>query len=588
MHVYRRLLTYLGPYKGKLVVAGIAMIGVGLLTAALAYLVKPALDQIFFERNDRMLVFIPLVVALVYVLKGFCDFGQYYLMSYVGQSIVRDLRARMFAKLEEMPVSFFVRHSTGVLLSRMNNDVSLVEGALTRAVTGIVRDVVTVLGLVSVVFYRDFKLAAIALIVFPVAIYPLLLFGRKLKKYSRRMLVSMEDITARLNETITGIRIVKAFGMEAYEQARFDEVNQALFRAFMRRFKVRAFSNPVMETLGGLGVSAIVFYGGYQVITGASTPGTFFSFMAALFMLYEPIKRINEVNITVQEGMAAAERIFGLLDTEPEIEDRPAAVELDHVGGEILFDRVGFTYGDNPVFRDVTLRVKIGEAVAIVGESGVGKSTLLDLLPRFYDVTSGAVRIDGVDIRDFTQQSLRDKIGIVTQQTILFDDTIRNNIAYGRPDMPLEKVVEAAGAADAHDFISALPQGYDTVIGEDGIKLSGGERQRIAIARALLKNPPILVLDEATSNLDTDSEQAVQRALEKLMKGRTTLVVAHRLSTIRNVDRIYVLVEGTVAEEGSHDELLAKNGVFARLYSMQFTSEEASPDTEQTASPVPI
>ena len=588
MHIYRRLLTYLGPYWGKLAIAGVAMIGVGMLTAALAYLVKPALDQIFFEKDDRMLVLIPVVVALVYVLKGVCDFGQYYLMAHVGQSIVRDLRARMFAKLEEMPVNFFVQHSTGVLLSRMNNDVSLVEGALTRAVTGIVRDLVTVLGLVFVVFYRDFKLAAIALIVFPIAIYPLLLFGKKLKKYSRRMLVSMEDITARLNETITGIRIVKAFGMEAYEQARFDEVNQSLFRAFMRRFKVRAFSNPVMETLGGLGVSAIVFYGGYQVITGASTPGTFFSFMAALFMLYEPIKRINEVNITVQEGMAAAERIFGLLDTEPEIQDRPAAAELDHVRDEILFDRVGFTYGDNPVFRDVTLRVKVGEAVAIVGESGVGKSTLLDLLPRFYDVTSGAVRIDGVDIRDFTQRSLRDKIGIVTQQTILFDDTIRNNIAYGRPDMPLEQVIDAARAADAHDFISALPRGYDTAIGEDGIKLSGGERQRIAIARALLKNPPILILDEATSNLDTDSEQAVQRALEKLMKGRTTLVVAHRLSTIRNVDRIYVLVEGTVAEEGSHDELLAKNGVFARIYSMQFTSEGASPDTGQTTSPVPL
>jgi len=576
VHVYKRLLSYLNPYRGKLLIALICMVGVAALTASLAWLVKPALDEIFLNKNAQMLVYIPLLVALVYIIKGFCDFGQYYLMSYIGQSVIRDLRDEMFARLEKMSVGFFVRHSTGELLSHMSNDVALVQGAMTNAIAGVVRDAVTVMFLLFVVFYRDYKLALIAIVIFPLAIYPLLSLGRKLKRYSRRMLVTLEDITERLNETITGIRIVKAFAMEDYERARFNEVNQTLFNAFMKRFKVRALSNPVMETLGGMGVSAIVAYGGYQVISGASTPGTFFSFMAALFMLYEPIKRISEVNLTIQEGISAGERIFALMDAPPEVADHPDAVTLSAVRGDLQFEGVGFSYEQVPLLKNVTLSVKAGEAIAVVGESGVGKSTLLDLLPRFYDVTSGRILVDGVDIRTVTQRSLRENIGIVTQQTILFNDTIRNNIAYGRPDLPLEDVICAAKAADAHDFISALPMGYDTVIGEDGIKLSGGERQRIAIARALLKNPPILILDEATSNLDSDSETAVQHALEVLMKGRTTLMVAHRLSTIRNVDRIYVLVNGEVIEQGSHDELLARDGEFARLYRLQFATEAVS------------
>jgi subfamily B ATP-binding cassette protein MsbA len=369
--------------------------------------------------------------------------------------------------------------------------------------------------------------------------------------------------------------------MEDYEKKRFSEVNSNLFNAFMRRFKVRALSNPVMETLGGFGVCAIVFYGGYQVINGQSTQGTFFSFMAALLMLYEPIKRINDVNITIQEGISAGERIFSLLDTKPEITDKPDARVLPPVQREILFENVSFRYESNIVLDEVNIRVEVGKAVAIVGESGAGKSTLLDLLPRFYDVTEGRILIDGYDIRDFTQRSLREKIAMVTQQVILFDDTIRNNIAYGRPDQSMDDVIAAAKAAHAHDFISSLPNGYDTVIGENGIKLSGGERQRIAIARAILKDPPILILDEATSNLDSDSETMVQRALETLMKGRTTIMVAHRLSTIRNVDRIYVIVRGKVAEQGSHDELLSINGEFARLYNLQFSDHSDADQLKQ-------
>jgi ATP-binding cassette, subfamily B, bacterial MsbA len=584
VHIYRRMLKYLKPYGGKLVLAGICMIGVAGLTAYLASLVKPALDDIFVEKNSSMLVWIPALVGLVYMLKGACDFGQYYLMSFIGQSIIRDLREQMFVRLEEMSVGFFVRHSTGELLSRMSNDVTLVQGAMTSAITGMVRDAVTVVALIFVVFYRDFTLALIAMAVFPLAIYPLLSFGKKLKRYSRRMLVSLEDITERLNETITGIRIVKAFAMEHYERERFVQVNKTLFNAFMRRFKVRALSNPIMETLGGFGVCAIVYYGGSQVITGQSTPGTFFSFMAALLMLYEPIKRINEVNMTIQEGISAGERIFSLLDTPPDVQDRQGAAALETVQQDVVYESVSFTYEGELVLKDITLRVQAGEAVAIVGESGSGKSTLLDLLPRFYDVNSGRILIDGTDVRDLTQRSLREQIGIVTQQTILFDDTIRNNIAYGRPDLPQERVVDAAKAAHAHDFIMLLPMSYDTMIGENGIKLSGGERQRIAIARALLKNPPVLILDEATSNLDSDSEKAVQSALEELMKGRTTLVVAHRLSTIRNVDRIYVLMDGRIMEQGSHDELLARNGEFARLYNMQFASQATSSEEARAVS----
>ncbi len=573
MQVYKRLLKYLKPYLAKLVLAGFCMMGVAVLTASLAYLVKPALDDIFFEKNQQMLFMIPLVVASVYIFKGLCDFGQYYLMSLIGQSVIRDLRDEMFGKLSRMSVGFFVRHSTGELVSRMNNDVMMVQGAMTNAVTGVARDALTVISLVFVVFYRDYTLALIAMIIFPLAIYPLLNFGRRLKKYSRRMLVSLEDITERLNETITGIRIVKAFAMEDYEKERFSRVNETLFNAFMRRFKVRALSNPVMETLGGFGVCAIVFYGGYQVINGQSTQGTFFSFMAALIMLYEPIKRINEVNITIQEGISAGERIFALLDTPEDVMDRSDAISLGRVRGELIYDKVSFGYDDTVVLRDVSLHVAPGEAIALVGESGAGKSTLLDLAPRFYDVTAGRVLIDGMDVREVTQKSLRENIGIVTQQTILFDDTIRNNIAYGRPDLSHDKVVEAAIAAHAHEFIMATPNGYDTMIGENGIKLSGGERQRIAIARALLKDPPILILDEATSNLDSDSETAVQGAIETLMKGRSTMVVAHRLSTIRNADRIYVLVDGKIVEQGSHDELLAIDGAFARLYRLQFASQ---------------
>ena len=588
LKVYRRLLAYLKPYTGRLLLACACMIGFALLTPLLAYLVQPVFDDIFLAKNTRMLNLIPLCIAAIFLVKGVCDFGQYYLMAFVGQSIVRDLRDNLHDKMQEMSLAFFIRHSTGELISRMNNDVALVQGAVTNAIAGLVKDLFTIVGLVGLVFYLDYVLALMAMVVFPVAAYVLLQFGNKMKRYSRAMLVSLEDITSRLTETISGIRIVKAFGMEDYERERFKLVNEELFRAFMRRFKIRALSSPLMDTLAGVAISAILFYGGYQVIGGVSTPGKFFSFLTALMMLYEPIKRINDAWMTVQEGVAAGERIFSVMDTQPDIMDRPNANALETIKQEISFDHVQFQYEAEPVLHDVSLTVKAGEAVALVGESGAGKSTLLDLVPRFYDVTSGGIRIDGTDIREVTQRSLRGQIAIVTQQVILFDDTVRNNIAYGQPSLPIEEVFAAARAAHAHDFISALPLGYDTVIGEDGIKLSGGERQRIAIARALLKNPPILILDEATSNLDSDSEKAVQKALDKLMQGRTTLVVAHRLSTIRNVDRIYVLARGRIVEYGAHDELLRQGGEFARLYNLQFARDGDTEEAGVQAQTIPV
>jgi subfamily B ATP-binding cassette protein MsbA len=391
----------------------------------------------------------------------------------------------------------------------------------------------------------------------------------------------MAEMTTILLETITGTRIVKAFNMEDHERARFAKENRRLFGILIKSVRVRAISHPLMECLGGLGIAFIVFYGGYNVIRGEATPGTFFSFLAALLMLYEPVKRLSGVNNTVQQGLAAASRIFEILDTVPEISDRPGARALTSVSREIEYRDVSFKYEEDWVLRNIDLRIRVGEMVAFVGASGGGKTTLVNLLPRFYDVTSGEIRIDGSDIRSLTTASLRSRIGIVTQQTILFNDTVRNNIAYGKIDQPFEEIVKAAEAAYAHGFIQNLPRGYETVIGEQGVKLSGGERQRVSIARAILKNAPILILDEATSSLDSESEIEVQKALEYLMQGRTTLVIAHRLSTIRKADRIIVISNGTISEVGTHEELLERGGEYKKLYLLQFKDD----DGEKSALP---
>jgi subfamily B ATP-binding cassette protein MsbA len=579
MELYRRLLQFVKPYWRHLAGAMVCMIFVSAATSGSAFLVKPVLDEVFFKKDLVMLKLIPLAIIGLFIIKGVFDYGQAFLMSYVGQRIIADLREKIYNHIQTLSLSFFTRNPTGFLMSRILNDVTMVQGAVTDAVTGLLKDFFTILGLVAVIFYRDWKLAMIALIVFPLAVYPIVKFGRKLRSYSARSQSAMADLTAILLETISGARIVKAFNMEDHEQKRFARENRRLFGIQMKSVRVRAISHPLMEFLGGLGIAFIVFYGGYNVIQGEATPGTFFSFLAALLMLYEPVKRLSGINNTVQQGLAAATRVFEVLDAIPEIRNRRNAKALAAISQGIEYRDVSFRYEEDWVLKNIDLKIRVGEMVAFVGASGGGKTTLVNLLPRFYDVTSGNVLIDGVDIRDFTVESLRTMIGIVTQQTILFNDTVQNNIAYGKIDRPYEEIVKSAQAAFAHGFIQNLPQGYDTIIGEQGVKLSGGERQRISIARALLKNAPILILDEATSSLDSESEIEVQKALEFLMQGRTTLVIAHRLSTIRRADRIIVLSNGTLVEEGSHEELLEKNGEYKKLYLLQFKDSNDGTNT---------
>ena len=574
MNIYKRLVKLARPHVAKFILAMFCMLVVGGLTSALAFLVKPALDDIFMKKNMVMLKWIPVAVITIYLLKGLCNYVQIVLMSFIGQRVVADVRNQLYRAIQGQSMSFFTKHPTGILMSRITNDVNSMQGTVSEAVTSLLKDSFTLVCLIFVIFYRDWQLALVAMVIFPLTIYPIATFGRKMRSVATRTQVTMGTLTTLLQETISGARIVKAFGREDYEGSRFSRENENLLRLTLKAVSISAISSPFMEFLGGIGIAAIVFYGGYQVIQGVSTPGTFFSFLTALLMLYEPIKRLTNVNNTIQQGIAGAQRVFSIIDTVPEIQNKTGAVPLPAIWKAIEIRNVTFRYEDVPVLNRINLTVRAGEAVAFVGMSGGGKTTLVNLIPRFYDVSEGQILIDGLDVRDVTIESLRAQIGMVTQQTILFNDTVRNNIVYGDSGKTEADVIRAAKAANAHNFIMNLPQGYDTVIGEQGTKLSGGERQRISIARALLKDAPILILDEATSSLDTEAEIEVQEALENLMRGRTTLVIAHRLSTIRNADRIVVLVNGEIVEEGTHEALLESRGEYFRLYQMQFKNND--------------
>jgi len=581
LKLYFRLLGYLKPVRLRLAVATGAMLAVSGLTALLAYLVKPVLDDVFFAKRADMLYLLPILVVILYFIKGVMTYTHQYQMSYIGNGTINRLRDDLFAQIQRQSLSFFDHQPSGELMSRVAYDVNMLQESVTRVVTGFFKDAFTAAGLTVIIFYREWRLALMALVAFPLAALVIVRVGKRLRRISIITQEAMARLYTILQESIAGQRIVKAFVREDYESVRFARQNLAYFQARVRQTATRELTPPTMELLGALGMAGIIFYGGYNVIQGTSTPGTFFSFLAALLMLYQPIKGLSGVHNTIQEGLAAAQRVFGLLDLEPAIRDRPDAKTLPPISREIVYQGVSFTYDDRPVLQDLDLTVRRGEMLALVGPSGAGKTTLLNLLPRFYEVSRGAILIDGHDLREITLASLRAQIGLVTQQTILFNDTVRYNVAYGRIEAGEEAIINALKAAYANDFVQKLPQGLDTMIGEQGVRLSGGERQRLAIARALLKDPPILILDEATSSLDSEAEREVQQALDRLIKGRTTLVIAHRLSTVRNADRIIVLADGRIAEAGSHPELMQQDGLYKRLYEMQFREEEVEEAEEE-------
>jgi len=578
--LFSKLQAVLRPYSAQLLIAMVGMIAVGGFNALQAYMVKPLLDEIFFNRNARLLNLLPLGLLLIFLIKGVFYFMYSYLLERVGQSVIRDLRNQIYTHLHEMPLSFFHRHPTGELISRIINDVSILQSSVSHALIRLLRDFFSVIGLLGVIFYMDWRLALVSLLFLPMAAVPIVVFGKKFRRISTTYQTKIGEATSQLHETIAGVRIVKAFGMEGFEKKRFADKIQSIMDTLMLETRYSCLSHPLIEFLGGIGMAMIIWFGGGQVLQGHSTPGAFMSFLTALIMLYEPVKGLSKINTTVQQGMAAATRIFSLLAVRPEIREAVGAIDLPPFSRSIAFSEVSFAYENNPpVIKQLNLRVNRGEVLAVVGPSGSGKTTLVNLIPRFYEIGQGALQIDGVDIRQATFASLRKQIAMVTQQTILFNDTVRNNIAYGRRDCPEEKIIEAARSAFALDFILELPQGFDTVIGEAGARLSGGQQQRLSIARALLKDAPILILDEATSALDTESEREVQKALENLMLNRTTIVIAHRLSTIQNADRIIVLKDGRLVEEGKHIELLALGGEYSALYHLQF-ADNTKNDTE--------
>lgn len=571
--VFSRVSIVLKPYRSRLITATVAMVVVAAFNALQAYMVKPLLDEIFFKQDASLLTLLPIALLVVFFVKGIFYFIYSYLLEWVGQSVIRDLRNAIYSHLNDLSLSFFYKNPTGELISRIINDVSLLQGAVSHALIHMFRNFFTAIGLLGVIFYMDWRLAFVSLIFIPMAAVPIVVFGKKFRRISTNYQSKLGSSTNQLHETISGARIVKAFCMESFEKGKFAANMQRVFDILMSETKYRCLAHPLVEFLGGIGMALIIWFGGMQVLNGHSTPGTFMSFLTALIMLYEPVKGVSKLNSTIQSGMASSIRIFTLLDVQPDIKELPEAKPLSPFSTSIEFKDVTFNYADNsPVLHNINLSVKRGEVLALVGPSGGGKSTLANLLPRFYDVANGALCIDGVDVRGVTLHSLRRQIALVTQQTILFNDTVRNNIGYGMENCTDDQIREAARSAYALDFIEALPQGLDTIVGESGARLSGGQQQRISIARALLKDAPILVLDEATSSLDTESEQKVQRALENLMQNRTTIVIAHRLSTIKNADRIIVLKDGKIVEVGTHDQLLSKRGEYHSLYELQYAA----------------
>lgn len=568
--IYKRLLNYLNPHIRRFILALLCMSVFSGISGATMWLIKTIFDQILISKDMHMLYYVTLLIPVVFILKGLAGYGQNYLMYYITQNVVRQIRNELHSKLISLSHDFFVKNSSARLMARVTNDVHALELALFRVPPSIIRDGLTVIVMIGVLFYLHWKFALISLIIFPVAAIPLSQFARKMRSASRQGQKQMGEVYASLHETLSGISIIKAFTQEGSEIGRFKEENDKFYHTQQQFIRVDARSSPIMEMFGAFGVAFVLWYGSKDVISGVWTAGSFVAFMTAAFSLYQPLKNFSQTNSLIQLAIAGTERIFEILDEKPTITDAQGAPILAPFNSQIAFENVSFHYPEKKdVLSDINLLIKQGEIVAIVGPSGSGKSSLASLLLRFYDPSGGRVLIDNTDIRSVTLNSLRSQIGIVTQEVLLFNETVRYNISYGRKNATQEDIVAAAKVANAHQFIERMPHGYDTMIGERGVRLSGGERQRLAIARAILKNPPILILDEATSALDAESEKLVQEAIENLMVNRTVFLIAHRLATVKKADRIVVVDRGRIVEHGTHEQLLSNEGVYSRLHNLQ-------------------
>ena len=576
MTLYLRILSYIKPYMHRLIFAMFCTIMAAAGNLYIPWIIKDMIDEVLADKNGTMLNWIASSIIAIFVVRGLFWYGQNYLMSYVGQSVIIDIRAAVFKKLQRLSVSFYDKNKTGTIMSYVTNDVNALQSAMVENTIEMITEGFILIGSVVAMIYLDWRLTLFTVCTFPVVLWFMEFFGKKIRKTGGRIQECTADITSVLQESVASARVIKSFVREDYEVDRFDVENRANFRANMKNAQLMATLTPVVELVAAIGVTMIIWYGGNNVINGTITAGSLVAFLTYAVNISNPIKRLTRVIGNIQKALAAAQRVFMIIDMPEEIAESRDAKQLPEVSGKVEFQNVSFAYDDKGnVITDLSFSVKPGEVIAIVGPSGAGKSTIANLLPRFYDVNKGDIKIDGHSVREVTLDSLREQVGIVPQETMLFNGSVYNNILYGRLDATKEEIEAAAKAANAHDFIMQLTDGYETKLGDRGVNLSGGQRQRIAIARAILKNPRILILDEATSALDTERERVVQEALDRLMVGRTSFVIAHRLSTVKNADKILVLEKGNLVESGTHDELLALDGLYAHLYKIQYRNKEA-------------
>ena len=573
VNMYFRILNYARPYKWRIIVSLIASMGVASSDAILAKLVQPFIDRLIVAGDRDLAQWVPVIVVGLAVLKGVSMYVNRYFIQTSGQLILMDLRNDLYRHLVNLSIRFYSRTSVGVLMSRILNDVNVMQSVVSDVLVSAMRDSVTLVALIGVAFYTDWKMAAIALLVLPAIAAPVVLIGRKIKNYSRRGQQAMGSLTSVLEQTFSGIKVIKSFSAEQREDDNFRRTNLSYYNFLRKIFKYDSGSSPIIEVMSAFGVAAVLWYGLERALSGAMTQGQLFSVLAAILLMYAPLKRLSRINNQLQQALAAAERVFDVLDETVDVQDKPGALTVGRLSGAVTFKDVNFAYVEEPILKNFSLQVSPGEIVALVGPSGAGKSTLIGLMSRFYDPQSGTILVDGHDLRELSQESLRNNLALVDQETFLFNDTLGNNIRYGCPDASEEKIIDAARLAYADEFIQLLPNGYDTEIGNRGLNISGGQRQRICIARAILKDAPVLLLDEATSALDTESEAKVQMALGNLMQGRTTFVIAHRLSTVMHADKIVVVDQGEICQVGKHQELIEQKGLYQKLYNLQFQDE---------------